>query len=142
MEINWLAFAAAVVAQIAAGFIWFHPSVMGTIYAKSLGVSVDDMKPKNAAMTYGLTILMTILYTLFLTLNVTGPGQDHDDTGHSFITFQHGLAHGLIFTMMVIIPLLGTPALYENKNRNWFLTQLGYWFVRTSIAFGIISMWR
>ena len=29
MQINWMAFATAVVAQMIVGYLWFHPAVMG-----------------------------------------------------------------------------------------------------------------
>ncbi len=142
MEVNWLAFAAAVVAQIVIGFVWFHPSVMGSVYAKARGITVDELKPKNPGLTYGLTILMTIFFTMFLMANVTGPGQDTAPDGHSYHTFGHGLVHAMIFLFMVLIPVFGTPALFENKGRNWFLIHIGYWGLRAVAAFGILSMWR
>lgn len=142
MEMNWLAFAAAVVAQIVIAYLWFHPSVMGKIYAKSRGITVDELAPKNPAVTYGVTILLTLLYTLFIASWVTGPGQDIAPDGHSYHTFQHGLVHAIVFLLMVLAPVLGTPAMFEKRGWNWVFVQLGYWFVRTIAAAGILSMWR
>lgn len=142
MEVNWLAFAAAVVAQVVIGFLWFHPSVMGSVYAKARGISIEELKPKNPGMTYGITILMTLFYTMFLVSWVTGPGQDTAPDGHSYHTIQHGLVHSIVFLLMVLIPVFSAPALYERRGWNWFLVQVGYWFLRTAAAAGIISMWR
>ncbi len=142
MQMNWAAFAVAVVAQMVIGFIWFHPAVMGKMWAKSIGISIEDMKPKNPGMVYGLTILYTILFTMWLMTNVTGPGQDVAPDGHSYHTFQHGVVHAFILAIMVILPVLGTPALYEGKTKGWMMVQMGYWTVRLIVAAGIISMWR
>lgn len=142
MNMNWAAFAMAVVAQMVIGFLWFHPSVMGKMWAKAHGVSVEEMKPKNPGLVYGLTTLYTLLFTLWLMTNVTGPGQDTALDEHSFHTFQHGLAHAIILTLMVILPVLGTPALFEGKTKGWMIVQIGYWLLRLVVAAGIISMWR
>ena len=142
MQMNWAAYAVAVVAQMVIGFIWFHPKVMGTMWAKSLGVPLEEMKPNNPGMVYGLTTLYTLLFTMFLMTNVTGPGQDVAPDGHSYHTFQHGFAHALILAVMVVLPILGTPALYEGKKKGWMMVQMGYWLVRLIVAAGIISAWR
>lgn len=142
MHINWAAFAVAVVAQMVVGFIWFHPAVMGTKWAKVQGMDPAGMKPANPGMTYGMTILLTLFFTMFLFINVTGPGQDTAPDGHSYVTFQHGLAHAVVLTFLILIPIFGTLAMYERKGWNWFLIQTGYWFLRMAVGFGILSAWR
>ncbi len=137
-NMNWAAYAVAVVAQMVIGFIWFHPSVMGKMWAKANGISIDDMKPSNPGMTYGLTILYTLLFTMFLTVNVLGPGQE-DVKYH---TFQHGVAHAVALTLMIMIPVIGTPMLYEKRSWGWFIVHVGYWFLRMAVAMGILSLWR
>lgn len=142
MPMNWAAYAVAVVAQMIIGYIWFHPKVMGTMWAKARGISVEEIMPKNKGMVYGFTILYTLLFTMFIMTNVTGPGQDVAPDGHSYHTFKHGIAHALILTGFVVLPVLGTPALYEGKKKGWMIVQMGYWFVRLIVAAGIISAWR
>lgn len=138
MQINWLAMAAAIIVQMVVGFLWFHPSVMGNMWAKANNTTVEGMKPKNPGMVYGLTTLYTILYTLFLYINVAGFGQEDP----KFHTFQHGLAHAGIMTVLVLIPVLGTPALFEGRKKEFMIVQIGYWFLRTALAMGILSLWR
>jgi len=142
MHINWLAYAAAVLAQMIIGYAFFHPALMGKVWAKANGKTVEEMNPKNSGLVYGLTFVYTLLNTMFLLFNVTGPGQDVAPDGHSYHTFQHGLAHALIFSVLVVLPVMGTPALHAGKSKEWVLVQLAYWFVRVSVAFGILSMWR
>lgn len=139
---NWISFAAAVVAQMLIGYIWFHPAVMGKMHAKANGMEVKDMKPKNAAMAYGTMVLLTIFFTLFLHANVTGPGQDVSPSGHSFATFGHGVFHGILLTIMIIIPLFATPAMFERRGWGWFIVHAGHWSARAIVAFGILSAWR
>ena len=142
MHFNWLAIAVAVVAQMVIGYIWFHPSVMGKMWADANGKTVEEMKPKNPGMVYGIAILYTIFFTMFLVQNVTGPDQDTGPDGHSFHTFQHGVFHAIILAILVFLPVLGTPSLFEGKPKGWLIVQLGYWLIRASVAAGILSLWR
>jgi len=141
-HINWAAFAVAVVAQMLVGYIWFHPAVMGKMWAKVNGLDINNMKPTNAGMTYGLTILLTVIFTFWLTMNVTGPGQDTAPDGHSYHTFQHGLAHAALLSIMIMLPVFGTPALFEKRGIGWVIVHVGYWFFRMAVAAGILSVWR
>ncbi len=138
MQMNWLAYAVAVIAQMIIGYLWFHPAVMGKVWAKANNLTIEEMKPKNPGLVYGLTLVYTLLNTLFLMVNVTGPGQEEV----RYHTFQHGVFHAIIFTIMVTLPVMGSPALHEGKPASWTLVQLGYWFVRVSVAMGILSLWR
>ncbi len=142
MNINWAAYAVAVVAQLVIGYIWFHPSVMGKMWAKVNGIDINDMQPKNAGLSYGITIVMTLLFTMWLVFNVTGPGQQEAPDGHSFITFQHGAAHALLISIMVILPIFAGPGIFEKRGWGWVMVHVGYWFVRLVAAAGILSAWR
>lgn len=142
MHINWAAFAVAVVAQMVIGFLWFHPSVMGKMWAKANNIELKDMNPENAGMSYGITILLTIVFTFWLAGNVTGPGQQVAADGHSFVTFQHGLAHALALSIMVMLPVFSGPAIFEKRGWKWAVVHVGYWFARMAVAAGILSAWR
>lgn len=47
--------------------------------------------------------------------NVTGPDQWTAEDGHSYVTFAHGLLHGFGNTIMVVLPILGTMAVFEKE---------------------------
>ena len=138
LHFNWIAYAVAVIAQMIIGYLWFHPAVMGQKWAAANNTTLDEMKPKNPGMVYGLTMLFTLLNTLFLMVNVTGPGQED----MQFHTFKHGVFHAIVLAITVLLPVLGTPALHEGKSKNWIIVQVGYWFVRYAVAMGILSLWR
>jgi hypothetical protein len=138
MEINWIAFALAVIAQMVVGYVWFLPGVMGKMWARANGATMEDMKPQNMGMTMGFTIFFTLLFTFWLNLNVNGPGQEDA----RFATFQHGIAHAVALTLFIVLPMFGTPALYEKRGWNWVLVHAGYWFARMAVAAGILSLMR
>lgn len=142
MHINWAAFAVAVVAQMLVGMIWFNPKVMGKTWARVNGLDVNNMMPEKPGLTYGITFILTIMFTFWLMINVTGPGQDTAPDGHSFHTFQHGLAHAALLSIMVMLPVFGAPGLFEKRGWGWILVHTGYWFFRMAVGAGILSAWR
>lgn len=138
MEFNWMAIGAAIIAQMAIGYLYFHPSVMGNKWAAANGKTLDEMKPENMGLTMGLTILFTFLFTTFLAVNVTGPGQEAIE----FHTIKHGLFHALVLAITVVMPMFGTQGMYEKRSWNWIFIQTGYWFSRMAVAQAILSFWR
>jgi hypothetical protein len=136
MQLNWMAYAVAVIAQLIIGFLWFHPKVLGNVWSRSSGMDAESMRPTPLA--YALNILFTLMFTFWLAVNVTGFGQE-DSRYH---TFQHGLAHATLLTIMVIIPVIGTPAVFEKRKASYVLLRAAYWFVRMAVAQGILSLWR
>jgi Protein of unknown function (DUF1761) len=139
MHINWLAYAAAVAAQMVIGYLWFHPAVLGRTWAKANGQSYEDMmKSQNMGITLGVTIVLTLLFTFWLNLNVTGAGQEDP----RFYTFQHGIGHAVALTLFVMLPVFGTPGMFEKRGWGWVLLHTGYWFCRMVVAAGILSLWR
>ncbi len=61
--------------------------------------------------------------------------------GDKFRTFRHGAVHGLIYGIMVALPVLGINALFEGKGWKYILINAGYWVVCLSIMGGIICQW-
>jgi hypothetical protein len=45
-------------------------------------------------------------------------------------------------TLFVVLPTLGTNALFEQKNWKYILINVGYWALTLSVMGGIISLWR
>ncbi|MBK8193503.1 MAG: DUF1761 domain-containing protein [Lewinellaceae bacterium] len=137
-HVNWLAVAAASITPMIVGMIWYHPKVMGTVWMKATGLKEEDMRAGNMGMIYGAALVLAFMLALFLMLNVTGFGQEDVQ----FHTFKHGLGHGLMLTLLFVLPLFGTNALFEKRGWNWLLVNVGYWWVTLSIALGILSAWR
>ena len=137
-HVNWLAVAAASITPMIVGMIWYHPKVMGTVWMKATGLKEEDMRSGNMGMIYGAALVLAFMLALFLMLNVTGFGQEDVQ----FQTFKHGLGHGLLLTLLFVLPLVGTNALFEKRGWNWLLVNVGYWWVTLSIALGILSAWR
>ena len=140
-HMNWISVAIAAFIPMIVGFIYYNPKVLGGVWMDANGFKLENMKPPKPILYVGALVLSFML-SMWLSFNVTGPGQDVAPDGHSFITFQHGIAHGVFITLMVLFPVLGTLAIFEQKSFKWLAVNLGYWVVTLSIMGGILSNWR
>ncbi|MFN8276603.1 MAG: DUF1761 domain-containing protein [Chitinophagales bacterium] len=154
--VNMLAAVGASFVGLLVGFVWYHPKVFGTIWMKESGLSADGPKP-NMALTFGLTWLFCLILAVFVApLCIHQVGffsmlQGHDDGtmariyqdvmasyGHSYRTFRHGLLHGTLAGIFVVTPLIGVPALFEQKSWKYILINAGYWTVTLAIMCAIL----
>lgn len=137
-HVNWLAVVVAALVPMIVGMVWYHPKVLGGVWMKATGLTEADTRKGNMPLIYGGALVLAFMLALFLMTNVTGFGQEDP----KFHTFQHGLGHGLMLTLLFVLPLFGTNALFEKRSWSWLLVNVGYWWVTLSIALGILSAWR
>ncbi len=81
-SINWLAVVACVVVSMISGSIWYNPKTFFPIWWK--GIGKGDAQPgmgDNMAMTWGLTILSSLVQVIFHGLVCQRNGQ-HERRGH------------------------------------------------------------
>ena len=155
MEINWIAILLAAVSTLVVGFIWYNPKVFGTIWMKEAGLTEEKMKGANMALIFGLSIIYAIMISLVLQFNVihqwgalsTVGGNVNNDSFKAFMTeenrnafrtFKHGVFHGFIVGLMMILPVIGTTSLYERKSFKYVLVTSGFWIVCFMLMGGII----
>jgi hypothetical protein len=160
MEINFLAILAASVSALVVGFVWYNPKVFGNAWMKAAGMSDEQVKGGNMAKIFGLALLFAIMLTFSLqgiTIHQMGAfslvGGDvenalpsyqafMDDYGDAFRTFKHGVFHGVLAGIFIVLPILGTNALFERKGAKYIFINTGYWIVTLGIMGGIICGWR
>jgi hypothetical protein len=160
MEINFLAILAASVSALVVGFVWYNPKVFGNAWMKAAGMTDEQVKGGNMAKIFGLALLFAIMLTFSLqgiTIHQMGAfslvGGDvenalpsyqafMDDYGDAFRTFKHGVFHGVLAGIFIVLPILGTNALFEPKGAKYIFINTGYWIVTLGIMGGIICGWR
>ncbi len=138
---NFLAVGIATLIPMIIGFIYYHPKVMGGMWMDANGFKLESMKPPKPILYLG-ALVMSFLLAMFIAGAVTGPGQEIAADGHSYVTFKHGLAHGLGMAIMVALPILGTMAIFEQRSSKWLVVNMGYWLITLCIMAGILSAWR
>jgi hypothetical protein len=131
---NWLAILIAALIPMLVGFIYYHKSVFGKPWMNSLGFTDENLKGGNMAVIFGVSLLMSFLMSMFLLINVDGPGQEGQ-----FDTFKHGMLHGAMLAIMVGIPVLVTNGLFERKNFKNLLINAGYWLITFMLMGGVID---
>ena len=158
MNVNFLALLLAALSTLVVGFIWYNPKVFGNIWMKETGLKEEDMKGANMIKIFGLSIVYAFLISFVLQMVVIHQfgalgmvGGDPSkampsynafmsDYGTAFRTFKHGALHGFITGLFMILPVIGTNALYEKRSFKYVMVTAGFWIVSFMIMGGIICM--
>ena len=145
---NYFALIVAALVPMIMGMIFYHPKVMGNAWMKANGFTMEHVKANMPKPTmYLLTLVTSFLLASFFWAWVTGAGEaDGPQTtgpeGQNYVTFQHGLAHGLIFGITVLLPIFTSMAIFEMRSRNWAIVNILYWTLTAMVMCGILSAWR
>jgi hypothetical protein len=156
MNINFLALLLAAASTLVVGFIWYNPKVFGTIWMKESGMTEEKMEGSNLLLIFGTSFFYAFLISFilqFLTIHQYGAlgmiGGDVTnakpsytefmaDYATAFRTFKHGALHGFIAGLLLILPVIGTNALYERRSFKYVLVTGGFWIVCLTVMGGII----
>ena len=135
MEINWLGFILAVLTPTIVGFIYYGNFAFGKAWMDSIGMTEEKAKEANMGLVMGLSFVMSALIAMFMLGFCNGPGQDVPE----FDTFKHGMAHGAIVTLFLLLPVTVTNGLYEQKSWKNMIIHVGYWLITLSLMGGILD---
>jgi len=158
MGINFLALIIAALSTLVVGFVWYNPRVFGTIWQKEAGVTDEKMKGANMLVIFGTSfvyaffmsfVLQFLVIHQFGASSMVGGGGSTEkilpsyaafmaDYGDVYRTFKHGALHGFLAGLFMILPVIGTNALYERKSFKYTLVNGGFWIVCFTIMGGII----
>jgi len=61
--------------------------------------------------------------------------------GNNFRTFKHGMVHGFMTGLILILPVVGVSSQFEMKSWKYILITAGYWIVSMMFMGGIICQW-
>lgn len=158
MELNILAIVVASIVPMVVGFVWYNPKVLGTAWMKASGMTEEKIKSGNMAVIFGVSLLLSFL----LAFSVNGmvihqvaagqlvyPNMDAEtykafinEFGDAHRNFRHGALHGAIAGIFVVLPILGTNALFERKGWKYILVNVGYWTLTLAIMGAILCGWK
>jgi len=145
---NMIAIAVATLIPSIVGFIYYHPALLGKVWMNANGFTLESVGKGPKPIMFVVALAVSFLLAFFLWVNVTGaggadPGQWVDaKDGHSYVTFQHGVAHGIILTITVLLPIFVTMTIFEKRKWSWCFVNLGYWALTFSLMLGLLSAWR
>ncbi len=132
MEMNWLSQILAAASTLLVGFVWYNPKVFGTIWMRAIGVNPESVKDSNPNMLklFGFSLLFAFIATIPLSYIV-----NHDNH-----TFGHGALHGAEVGALILLPVIGTNALYESRSWTYVFVNSGFWVVCFALMGGILRV--
>ncbi|MCB9182410.1 MAG: DUF1761 domain-containing protein [Flavobacteriales bacterium] len=166
MTINWLVQLVAALVPMLVGFIWYNPKVFGNTWMRAAGMTEEKIKGGNMALIFGVSFVMAFLFGLaykiladhgtmfdafFRPVAEHGMGVDTatpfgaELKGHvdayvaRYSSWTHGLAHSIILSIVVILPIIVTNALFERKSFAYMLVNWGYWAVTVALMFMVVA---
>jgi hypothetical protein len=132
--INWLSIIIAAFIPMIMGFIYYHKALFGKAWMDSIGMTEEKAKQANMGMMFGISLVMSALMAFFLLGFNNGTGQEGE-----FDTFKHGVAHGIIVSLFLVIPIFVTNGLFEQKSWKNILINAGYWLLTLGLMGGIVD---
>ena len=166
--INIKAILVAAIVNFVVGFLWYNPKTFGNPWMKEAGLTEESLKSANMAMIFGFSLLFALMLSfamsplvihqmhLYSICNHQLMGTDaaakslaESDIagfmtkyGTEFRTFKHGAFHGFLYSLFVVLPVIGTNALFERKSWKYIFINVGYWALSFMLMGGIISAWQ
>jgi len=165
MEMNFPIIALAALIPLITGFIWYNPKLFGTAWMKAAGLNEESMKGFNMAKVFILTyvlsfILASVLQTYVIhqfaiysiLMNESGMQDPNSDVsmmlkefmekyGNNFRGFSHGITHGMIAGIFLVMPVLAINAMFERKGFAYIAINSGYWIVCLGLMGGVLCAW-
>lgn len=162
MELNFLILLAASLIPLVIGFVWYNPKVFGTAWMNATGMTEEKAKGANMPLIFGLTFLFSFMFAFILqtmvihqfsvfSLMANEPGLNDATSeagkyfadfmskyGNNFRSFKHGVLHGTITALFLILPVIGVNALFERKGFKYIAINVGYWMVSAALMGGVI----
>lgn len=158
MEPNFLAILIAALSSFVVGFVWYNPKVFGNAWMKEIGMTEEKARKSNMAKVFGLAFVFAFMLAFMMPTIVIhqigalqlagGDATDHafitymQTHGEKFRTFKHGALHGFMAALFVVLPVIATNALFEQKSFKYVAITAGYWVVVMTIMGAIICGWK
>ena len=121
------------VAALFIGFLWYHPKTFGSAWMSGVGMTEEKMGSGNMALRYGLTFLMAMLISVFVSFFASG----HEEK--VLTRLQHFAFHGAQLGGVVVMPIVVIISLFEQLNFKTIAINVGYWILTLSVMGAIIG---
>jgi Protein of unknown function (DUF1761) len=156
-KMNFYIWFATALVPLIVGFVWYNPKVLGKAWMESAGMTMEQTQGLNMPMVFGLTYLFGLFVSLALSgivVHQMGMGgvfaNDQQNPIfkaamaeglHNFRTYKHGLLHGVLTAVFLVLPIVGISAMFERKGFKYIAIHVGYWMVCLGIMGAIICHW-
>jgi hypothetical protein len=126
IDVNYLAILIAAILSMVAGFIYYHPAVLGKPWMKAAGYTPASLKTdqKKMGKYYGLSFVLALV-TAYVLAHVMAMSQSY--FGNPMI--QTGLMTAFWSWLGFVMPVQATGEIFGNKNWTLFALNTGYQLV-------------
>ncbi|SEC36250.1 Protein of unknown function [Tenacibaculum sp. MAR_2009_124] len=165
METNYFAILGAAFIPMIMGFLWYGPMLFQKAWMKEMNFTQKDVEGGNMLVIFGLSFVFSFILALFLQsivihqfgvfqtlagepgfMEQTGEGfatykEFMANYGNRFRTFKHGALHGVLSGLFIVLPVIGTKALFERKTFKYIAINVGYWMITLALMGGVVCQW-
>lgn len=165
MTTNYLILALAALVPLVMGFLWYGPMLFQKAWMKQMNFTEESLKGANMALIFILSYVFSFMIAFFLQFIVihqmgvfsvlleSGATELQGDTltyfqdfmakyGDNYRTFKHGVLHGVIAGVFLVLPILATQAMFERKSAKYVAINAGYWIITLGLMGGIVCQWN
>jgi len=134
--INWLAVLAASFLGFILGYVWYGP-LFGHAWLRATGMDEDQIAQGNMAVIFPLALLFQFIMAMVLSMFFYG-----NPASNLQVTAGSGALLGFLAGVGLVSMALSVTALFEQRPRNYFLINGGYWTLLFTLMGLIIGAWR
>ena len=133
VEVNYVAVLVAAVASFVVGFVWYHPSVFGTMWMRLAGMTPSAMEAGKKKMMQSMVLAFvgSVIMAYVLTHFIAVWGAND---------FMGALQLGFWTWLGFQMPIQLGSVLWEQKSWNLFALNGAYWLVNT-IVIAEVLVW-
>jgi hypothetical protein len=146
------------------GFLWYNNSFgFGKAWMAEIGTNEEELqrnfsplKVFGLAYVFGVFLATALMPMTIHQMGLTSMVMDVEglkDTnsevskafaylmenyGQNFRTFKHGAFHGIIYSIFLVLPIIGINALFERRSWKYIFIHLGFWVITLALMGGLI----
>lgn len=142
LYVNWYAVAAAVIANIVIGFVWYGP-LFGAAWMREMGLA-PDFKPEAAQVKRSLLLMASgaLLTSVVLACGIEVMRPSSWQAGADAADYKFGLLAALAAWMGFCVPMLLGSVAWENRSWRLFRINAGYQLAALLAAGQILAHWQ
>ncbi len=142
------------------GSVYYHPKVVGTAWMNANRFTEEDLKGANMIAILGLSYLLGVMISFAfggVVIHQTGTAQMMIPEmlesgseaqavfnnlmatyGDHHRSFGHGAIHGILFTILFVLPIIAINALFERRGGKYIFIHFFYWIITLVLIGGVL----
>jgi hypothetical protein len=130
-DVNWIAIAVLVIANMALGAIWYGP-LFGKPWMEATGIKMDDMEGKNMMPPYAVAIMKSFFMAFFMAHVIAWTGAER---------LGGGLLLGLFMWLGFTGLSFGVNHAFEMRSLHLWFINSGMYLIGLLIMGAVLAIW-